>query len=69
MKKITGRKFRVKGNCLVPFEVEIVIEGAESEEDAVKRALSLKWQDWVDGNAGDFSAAFDWQPTAEEVQP
>jgi hypothetical protein len=60
------RKYRVRGICLVPTECEMEIE-ATSQEDAVKTALSSRWQHHIDNLGGDNTSAFDWQPRAEEI--
>jgi hypothetical protein len=48
--------------------LELEIE-AESEEEAVREALNCPWRQSIDGNSMDEGAAFDWQPTAEEIKP
>jgi len=60
------RLWRVRGICLVPTEVELRVEAAD-EKDAVKKALASDWQSHICGNSGDETAAFDWEPVAEEV--
>lgn len=62
------RRFRVRGVCLVPCDLELEIE-AESEEEAVREALTCPWQQAVDANSIDARAAFDWQPEAVEINP
>lgn len=62
------RRFRVRGICFVPTDVEMEID-ATSEEEAVKYALATNWKAHIGGNDGDSSSAFDWQPTAEEINP
>ena len=60
------RRFRVRGICLVPTEVEMEVE-AENEEAAVKRALRSDWKMHMGANDADFRSAFDWRPSAEEI--
>jgi len=62
------RRFRVRGICFVPCDLELEIE-AESEEKAVREALTCPWKQSIDGNSMDAGAAFDWRPTAEEINP
>jgi len=62
------RRFRVRGICFVPCDLELEIE-AESEEEAIREALTCPWKQSIDGNCIDAAAAFDWQPAAEEVNP
>lgn len=62
-------KFQVKGFCLVPCEASIEVE-ASSEADALKKAR-VAWANshsmLIDQGSVDFSAAFDWQPSAEKL--
>lgn len=60
------RRFRVRGICLVPTEVEMEIE-APNARAAVMLALRSDWKSQIGGNDGDSRSAFDWQPTAEEI--
>ena len=60
------RRFRVRGICFVPCDLELEIE-AETAEEAVREALTCPWQQSLDGNCMDAGAAFDWEPTAEEI--
>ena len=62
------RRFRVRGICFVPCDLELEIE-AESEEEAIREALTCPCNQSIDGNSIDAGAAFDWQPTAEEINP
>ncbi len=62
------RKFRVRGICLVPTEVEIEIE-APNARAAVMMAQRSDWKSRIGANDGDTGAAFDWEPTAEEINP
>ena len=62
------RRFRVRGICFVPCDLELEIE-AETAEEAVREALTCPWQQSLDGNSMDAGAAFDWEPTAEEINP
>jgi hypothetical protein len=59
------RKYEVRGNCFVPCEVTIEVE-AESADDAIKKALAMRWQDHI-CNGYDESAAFEWEPYAREI--
>lgn len=58
--------FRVKGMCLVPTEVEMELY-ADSAHDAVHVAKQLDWKSLIDTNSADTRAAFDWEPSAEEI--
>lgn len=62
----TLRRFRVRGICYVPTEVEMEIE-APNAKAAVIRAKGANWKEHIGANSGDHGAAFDWQPTAEEI--
>jgi len=41
---------------------------ARSESEAVTKALEARWQNHIDSHSGDNSAAFDWNPIAEEIR-
>lgn len=58
--------FRVKGICLVPTEVELELY-ANNAQDAVHAAKHLDWKSLIDTNSADIRAAFDWEPSAEEI--
>lgn len=62
------RRFRVRGICLVPTEVEMEIE-APNARAAVMMAQRSDWKSYIGANDGDTGAAFDWDPTAEEIHP
>lgn len=62
-----NRKFHVRGICFVPTECMMEIE-ARSESEAVTKALEARWQNHIDSHSGDNSAAFDWNPIAEEIR-
>ena len=62
------RRFRVRGICLVPTEVEMEIE-AQNACAAVMMAQRSDWKSRIGANDGDTCAAFDWEPTAEEINP
>lgn len=62
------RRFRVRGICLVPTEVEMEIE-ASNARAAVMMAQRSDWKSRIGANDGDTRAAFDWEPTAEEISP
>jgi len=62
------RRWRVRGICFVPCDLELEIE-AETEEEAIREALTYPWQQSLCGNCMDFGAAFDWEPSAEEINP
>ncbi len=59
------RRYRVNGVCLVPTFVEMEVT-AMSEEEAVRIALSSEWRSHI-ANGYDDGAAYDWEPTADEV--
>ena len=61
---ICSGKYRVRGICFVPTDVEMVVE-ARSEEEAIRIAKASRWQDHIGANDGDSGAAFDWEPSAE----
>lgn len=60
------RRFRVKGVCMVPSEVEIEVLAA-SQEQAIEVAQASDWRKHIGQNGGDSASAYDWQPTAEEI--
>ena len=61
------RRWRVRGICLVPTEVEMIVEAATADE-AMTAALASGWKQHIGGNDGDGASAFDWKPSAEEIQ-
>jgi hypothetical protein len=60
------KTFRVKGICLVPTEVEMEIEAPDARR-AVMKAQRSDWKMQICPNDADFRSAFDWRPTAEEI--
>lgn len=64
------KKFRVHGICFVPNEAEIIVH-AKDTNGALLEALKA-WRthksDLIVSNSSDKSAAFDWEPSAEEIK-
>lgn len=60
------KKFIVKGTCLVPAQIEIVVE-AESAVAAVGIATRSDWKSHIGTNDCDIDSAFDWEPYVEEL--
>jgi hypothetical protein len=51
---------------MVPTQCTRIVEAA-TESEAVSLALASDWQKHIDPMSSDNGAAFDWQPSAEEI--
>lgn len=64
-------QYRVHGYCLVPCEAEIVVDAGTPDE-----AMTIAMAAWqaeksalIISNSADADSAYEWQPTAEPVEP